>query len=96
MRRKHRLAEGTSKAILDLRMIAETNPQLSSLTADDKILLAVELWREAAGSEGAPPHPDLVAALRERLDHYRDHPTEVSTWSEVRARIVSQTSGPNA
>ena len=77
-------------------MIAESIPQLSSLSSDEKILLAAELWREAAGGEGAPPNPELVAALRERVAWYREHPTEVSTWAEVRARILSQTSAPNA
>ena len=77
-------------------MIAESIPQLSSLSSDEKILLAAELWRDAAGDHGEPPEPKLVAALRERLAWYREHPTEVSTWAEVRARILSQTSASDA
>ena len=77
-------------------MIAETIPQLSSLSSDEKILLATELWREAAGGQGEPPDAKLVAALRERVAYYREHPTEVSTWAEVRMRILSRPSAPNA
>jgi putative addiction module component (TIGR02574 family) len=77
-------------------MIAENIPQLNSLSSDEKILLAAELWRQAAGEKGEAPNPELVAALRERLAYYREHPTEVSTWEEVRARILGQDPSPNA
>ena len=77
-------------------MIAESIPQLSSLSSDEKILLAAELWRDAAGGDGEAPDPELIAALRERLAYYREHPTEVSSWAEVRARVLAQRSSPNA
>lgn len=69
-------------------MIAEHIPELRSLSSDEKILLAAELWRDAVGAETECPNPTLVEALRERLDYYREHPEQVSTWEEVRARIV--------
>jgi len=75
-------------------MIAESIPQLRSLSSDEKILLAAELWREAIGVEEDAPSPQLVAALRERLAYHREHPEEVSTWEEVRARILSTKSSP--
>lgn len=70
-------------------MIAESIPQLRSLSSDEKILLAAELWREAVGVDEGAPTPEMVAALRERLAYHREHPEEVSTWEEVRARILS-------
>ena len=69
-------------------MIAETIPGLSSLSADQKIILAAELWRDATGRAGEDPSPSLVEALNERLEFYRQHPEQVSTWEEVRSRIV--------
>lgn len=69
-------------------MIAEHIPGLRSLSSDERILLAAELWRDAVGAETESPNPTLVEALRERLDYYREHPEQVSTWEEVRARIV--------
>ena len=70
-------------------MIAENIPQLGSLSSDEKILLAAELWRDAVGGEAEIPNAALVEALRERLDYYREHPEQVSTWEEVRARIAA-------
>lgn len=74
-------------------MIAETIPGLAGLSPDDKILLAAELWQEAVGSEALPPDPELVAVLRERLEHYHDHPDDVSSWEEVRRRILASRRG---
>ena len=70
-------------------MIAEAFPGLSDLSSDDKILLAAELWQEAVGSEGAAPDSELLAVLRERLAHYQQHPGEVSSWEEVRQRVLA-------
>jgi putative addiction module component (TIGR02574 family) len=71
-------------------VIAETIPQLNALSSDEKIILAAELWRDAVGEGVENPGPALVQALRERLDFYREHPDQVSTWEAVRARIVSR------
>lgn len=73
-------------------MIAEIIPALHALSSDEKILLAAELWRDAVGGEVETPNPALVQALRERLDYYKQHPEQVSTWEEVRARIASRKS----
>src|SRR5688500_11908131 len=70
-------------------MIAETIPELRSLSSDQKIILAAELWREAVGGGVGIPDPALVEALRERLDFYREHPEQVSSWAAVRERIAS-------
>ena len=71
-------------------MITDNIPELQRLSSDEKILLAAELWRDAVGREAESPSPDLVRALRERLDHHRENPEQVSTWEEVRARIASR------
>ena len=70
-------------------MIAEKIPELRGLSQDQKILLAAELWREAVAGETGIPNPALLQAVRDRLDYYREHPEQVSTWEDVRARIVS-------
>jgi hypothetical protein len=70
-------------------MIAETIPGLKDLSAEQKVLLAAELWRDAMGGPDKTPDPKLVAALQERLAYYKDHPDEVSNWDDVRARILS-------
>jgi hypothetical protein len=69
-------------------MIAETIPALSSLSADQKILLAAELWRDAVGGVAKEPNLALVNALNERLAAYQKNPDQVATWEKVRSRIV--------
>jgi hypothetical protein len=43
-----------------LGMIAETIPGLRSLSSDQKILLAAELWRDAVGAPGGDPNSALA------------------------------------
>lgn len=71
-------------------MIAETIPALRSLSPDQKVILAAELWSEAIDREVGEPNPDLMEALRERLAFYRERPDEVASWETVRARIGTQ------
>ena len=70
-------------------MIAETIPAIGGLTADQKIILAAELWRDAVGVLGETPNPELVQTLVERLDYHKNHPNEAASWDAVRARIAS-------
>ena len=69
-------------------MIAETIPALRDLSAGEKIILAAELCREAIAYDSETPDPALIQALQERLDHFRDHPDQVTTWEEVRSKIL--------
>jgi hypothetical protein len=76
-------------------MIAETIPALNALTSDQKIILAAELWRAAVGDSAEAPDPKIVKALEERLKFYEANPDQVSTWEEVRGRIIAN-KGRNA
>jgi hypothetical protein len=73
-------------------MIAETIPALRSLSADQKIILAAELWREAVREGASDPNADLVEALRERLAYHREHPEELANWDKIRSRIARKIS----
>ena len=71
-------------------MIAEKIPELKSLSPDEKLILVRELWDELAGQPNAfPPREDHVKLLRERLEHYRQHPDDTIAWEEVKARILA-------
>jgi putative addiction module component (TIGR02574 family) len=71
-------------------MIAEKIAALKSLSAEEKLILAGELWDEIAAQPNAfPPRGDHIRLLRERLDHYRQHPEDVSAWEDVKASIVA-------
>ena len=71
-------------------MIAETIPELKSLTPEEKLILVGEIWDELAAQPNAfPPREDHIRILRERLEHYRQHPKDTVAWEDVKARILS-------
>jgi putative addiction module component (TIGR02574 family) len=73
-----------------VHMIAEKIPGLKSLSPEEKLILVGELWDElAAQPDALGPREDHIALLKERLDHYRQHPGDVVAWEEVRARILA-------
>ena len=70
-------------------MITEKIPELKSLSAEEKLILVGELWDDlAADPDAFPPREDHIKLLRERLEHYRQHPDDVVAWEELKARIV--------
>jgi len=71
-------------------MIAERIPELKSLSPDEKLLLVGELWEELAAQPDAfPPREDHIRILRERLEHYRQHPEDVVAWEDLKTRILA-------
>lgn len=71
-------------------MIAETIPELKTLSLGQKLILVGELWDELAAQPGAfPPREDHIKILQERLEHYRQHPEDVIAWEDVKARILA-------
>ena len=70
-------------------MIAETIPELKRLTPEEKLILVGEIWDELAAQPNAfPPREDHIRILRERLEHYRQHPEDTVAWEDVKARIL--------
>lgn len=71
-------------------MIAETIPELKSLSPEQKLILVGELWDElAARPDAFPPREDHIRILRERLEHFRQHPKDTTAWEDVKARILA-------
>jgi putative addiction module component (TIGR02574 family) len=71
-------------------MIADKIPQLRSLSAEEKLRLAGELWNELAEQpEAFPPREAHIQVLRERLEHYRQHPKDIIAWDDLKARILA-------
>ncbi len=74
-------------------MIAEKIPELKRLSVDEKLILVRELWDELAAQPNAfPPREDHIKLLRERLEHYRQHPRDTIAWEEIKARILASRS----
>jgi putative addiction module component (TIGR02574 family) len=69
-------------------MIVETLPAVQSLTLENKLLLAAELFEVATDCSAEEADPKVVEALDRRLAEYRDNPASASPWSAVKARIL--------
>ena len=67
-------------------MILETIPAIQALTVEEKLLLAGEIWREAAAA-AEPISPELAALLDDRIAAYRDRPQDVLTTEQVAENI---------
>ena len=60
------------------------------MTVAERIRLVTEIWESIAQvPEQVEVSAQTLALLRDRLDEYRQNPTAVSPWSEVRARIAN-------
>jgi putative addiction module component (TIGR02574 family) len=73
-------------------MILEKLPEVRRLTASEKLMLVSELWNdlEAHPSE-VPVSREIIAELDRRMEHFREHPDEFTTWEAVRERILGPT-----
>ena len=70
-------------------MILEQHPELRQLSAADKLALVSELWDDlAAYPEDVPVAPETIAELDQRMDAYRQDPTQITTWEATKARLL--------
>lgn len=71
-------------------MIVEQLPSVRNLSRPEKLLLMAELWEEVAREEAElPTTPEQIAELGQRMERYRQHPEEVTTLEEIKARIFA-------
>jgi putative addiction module component (TIGR02574 family) len=70
-------------------MILEKFPEVQRLSAPEKLIFVSELWNdlEAHPSE-VPVSREGIAGLDRRLEHFRQHPDQFTTWEIVKARIL--------
>ncbi len=69
-------------------MIAERFPGITQLPDEDKLTLMAELWQDVMHDDAAE-NPVLAELVEQRLQEYRAHPERVSSWSDVKARIMA-------
>lgn len=69
-------------------MILDAFPQLHQLTKAEKLLLANELWEEISDDASEIPlTSEQISELDRRMAHHREHPEEVTSWEEIKARL---------
>ena len=70
-------------------MILEKFPEVQRLSPSEKLLFVSELWNELeAHPTEVPVLPEIIAELDRRMEHFRQHPDEFTTWEDVKARIL--------
>jgi hypothetical protein len=74
-------------------MITERFPELHGLDAEEKLILAGELWREATrpatASEPAELPKEIISMIEARLEDYLEHPESGISWATLKQRILS-------
>ena len=71
-------------------MIVEQLPAVRDLSRPEKLLLAAELWEEIARDDTELPLTrEQIAELDRRMERYRQHPEEVTTLEEIKARLFA-------
>ena len=71
-------------------MIKDKIPELQKLSMADKFALAVELWDEVTSTpEEIPVTEKQLDELDRRFEGYRRDPSQVVTWDEVKAKLLS-------
>ena len=70
-------------------MILERFPEVQQLSPSEKLLFVSELWNdlEAHPSE-VPVSREINAELDRRMEHFRQHPDEFTTWETVKERLL--------
>jgi putative addiction module component (TIGR02574 family) len=70
-------------------MILENFPEIQNLSPSEKLLLVSELWNdlESHPSE-VPVSREIISELDQRMEHFRKHPEQFTTWEAVKTRIL--------
>ena len=72
-------------------MIKEAIPRFDEFSSAEKLLLLEELWDHLAGEPSEIPVVDWQKhELERRYQEYLQNPSEGSSWSEVRERLLSR------
>ena len=71
-------------------MIKEAIPRFDELSSAEKLLLLEELWDHLACQPSEVRVPDWQRhELERRYEEYVQNPSEGTSWSEVRERLLS-------
>jgi len=67
-------------------MVFEKFPELSALDAEQKLILAGELWKSATTPESNSPElsREAVELLEERLTQFEGNPHDGIKWEDLR------------
>lgn len=62
-------------------MILERFPEVRKLSPSEKLIFVSELWNELeAHASEVPVSPEIIAELDRRMENFRQHPDQFTTW----------------
>ncbi len=71
-------------------MILEKFPEVQRLSPSEKLIFVSELWNDLeANPSEVPVSREIIAELDRRMEHFRQHPDEFTTWEAVKERILN-------
>lgn len=71
----------------NLIMILEKFPEVQRLSPSEKLQLISELWNDLDSQ--VLVSSEVIAELDRRMEHFKEHPDEFTTWDAVKQRIGS-------
>jgi putative addiction module component (TIGR02574 family) len=70
-------------------MILERFPEVERLSALEKLQLASELWNQLEEHSSDLPVSDaMVSELERRMEHFKNHPEQSTTWAAIKERVL--------
>lgn len=74
-------------------MIIEKFPEVQKLSPTEKLLFVSELWNDLeANPTDVPVSKETLGELDRRMEHFRQHPDQFTTWESVRDRLLGSRS----
>ena len=70
-------------------MILEKFPEVQRLSPSEKLQFVAELWNDLESHPTeVPVSSEVIAELDRRMEHFKQHPDEFTTWDAVKNRIL--------
>lgn len=69
-------------------MILERFPDLAVMSDEDKLVLMTELWENVTEPKSLLNSSELSHWVQNRWEEYQAHPDRVSSWNDVKARVL--------
>ena len=70
-------------------MILDRFPEVQRLSPSEKLIFVSELWNDLeANPSEVPVSREVLTELDRRMEHFRQHPDEFTTWEAVKERIL--------
>jgi len=74
-------------------MILEKFPEVQKLSPSEKLQFVSELWNDLESNPAeVPVSSEVIAELDRRMEHFKEHPDEFTTWDAVKQRILNSRS----